>query len=153
MKENALFIGPSNRVTKMTLATQKLTCGDSFGKQDWHDWPTNSLVTRGSQKSEILLKSQQYPGRPFEQRGNWWGSRKLVQLQFVQRHRPEPIEQVGPRITPEEGKMFMDNNTTLDQWSLPWTIKSSMMKVVHGRPSDVHGRPNSPPPYGRIHNT
>ena len=70
MKENALFIGPSNRVNETTLATQKLTHGGSFGKRDRHDWPTNSFATRGSQKSEILLKSQQYPGRPFEQRGN-----------------------------------------------------------------------------------
>ena len=34
MKENVLFIGPSNRVSEMTLATQKLTRGGSFGKRD-----------------------------------------------------------------------------------------------------------------------
>ena len=34
MKENALFIGPSNRVTETTFATKKLTCGNSFGKWD-----------------------------------------------------------------------------------------------------------------------
>ena len=50
MKENALFIGPSNRVTEMTLATQKLTRGNSFGKWIRHNWPTNSFATRGSQK-------------------------------------------------------------------------------------------------------
>ena len=70
MKENALFIGPSNRVNETTLATQRLTRGDLFGKRDRHDWPTNSFATRGVRKSEILLKSQQCPGRPFEQRGN-----------------------------------------------------------------------------------
>ena len=50
MKENALFIGPSNRVNETTLATQKLTHGGSFGKRDRHDWPTNSFATHGSQK-------------------------------------------------------------------------------------------------------
>ena len=70
MNENALFIGPSSRVTETMFAIQKLTCGDSLGKWIRHDWPTNSLVTRGSQKNKILLKSQQYPGQPFEQRGN-----------------------------------------------------------------------------------
>ena len=57
MKENALFIGRSNRVTETTLATRNLTRGDSFGKRDRHDWPTNNFATRGSQKSESLLKS------------------------------------------------------------------------------------------------
>ena len=33
MKENALFIGPSNRVSETTLATQKLTHDSSFGKR------------------------------------------------------------------------------------------------------------------------
>ena len=70
MKENALFIDPSNRINETTLATQKLARGNSFGKQDRHDWPTNSFATHGIRKSEILLKSQQYPGRPLEQRGN-----------------------------------------------------------------------------------
>ena len=37
------------------------------------------------------------------------------QLQFVQRDRPEPIEQARSRITPEEEKMFMDDNTALEQ--------------------------------------
>ena len=36
-------------------------------------------------------------------------------LWFVQMAHPDPIEQVGPRVTPKEGKTFMDNNTTLDQ--------------------------------------
>ena len=31
---------------------------------------------------------------------------------------------------PQEGTMYMDSNTTLDQQSLPWTMKSSM-KVVN----------------------
>ena len=48
MKENALFINPSNRVSETTLATQKLTRGGSFGKRDRHDWPTNNFTTRGS---------------------------------------------------------------------------------------------------------
>ena len=62
MKENALFIGPSNKVSETTLATQKLTCGGFLGKRDRHDWPTNSFATHDSQKSKILLKSRQYPG-------------------------------------------------------------------------------------------
>ena len=70
MKENTLFIGPSNRVDEATLTTQRSTHGELFGKRDRRDWPTNSLVTRGVRKSEILLKSRQCPGRPFEQRGN-----------------------------------------------------------------------------------
>ena len=37
MKENALFIGPSNRVTETTFATKKLTRGNSFGKWDRHN--------------------------------------------------------------------------------------------------------------------
>ena len=36
-------------------------------------------------------------------------------LWFVQMALPDPIEQVGPRVTLEEGKMYMDNNTTLDR--------------------------------------
>ena len=67
------------------------------------------------------------------------------------RNHPELTEQFGPRIT-QEGIMYVDNNTTLDQQSLPWTIKSSM-KVVHGRSPDVHGRPNLLTPDGQIHNT
>jgi len=70
MKENALFIGPSNRVNEATLTTQRLTRGDPFGKRDRRNWPTNGFVTRGVRKSETLLKSRQCPGRPFEQRGN-----------------------------------------------------------------------------------
>ena len=37
MKDNALFIGPSNRVTETTFATQKLTRGNSFRKWDRHN--------------------------------------------------------------------------------------------------------------------
>ena len=47
MKENALFIGPRNKINKTTLATQKLTRGSSFGKRNRHDWPTNGFATRG----------------------------------------------------------------------------------------------------------
>ena len=47
---------------------------------------------------------------------------------------------------------YMDNNTTLDQQSLPWTMKSSM-KVVHGRSPYVHGRPSLLKLDGRIHST
>ena len=53
---------------------------------------------------------------------------------------------------PQEGTIYMDNNTTLDQQSLPWTMKSSM-KVVHGRSPYVHGRPSLLKLDGRIHNT
>ena len=60
MKENALFIGPRNRVNETTRAIQKLTRGDSFGKRDRHDWPTNSFTTRGSQKSKTWLKSYKH---------------------------------------------------------------------------------------------
>ena len=35
---------------------------------------------------------------------------------------------------PQEGTMYMDNNTTLDQRSLPGTIKSSMEVVNLSRP-------------------
>ena len=35
---------------------------------------------------------------------------------------------------PQEGTMYMDNNTTLDQRSLPETIKSSMKVVNCSRP-------------------
>ena len=63
----------------------------------------------------------------------------------------ELTEQFGPRIT-QEGPMYMDNNTTLDQLSLQGMIKSSM-KVVHGQSPDVHGRPNRLTPDGRIRNT
>ena len=37
MKENVLFIGPSNRVIETTFATQKWTRGNSFGKWDRHN--------------------------------------------------------------------------------------------------------------------
>ena len=35
---------------------------------------------------------------------------------------------------PQEGTMYMDNNTTLDQRSLQGTIKSSMMVVNSSHP-------------------
>ena len=35
---------------------------------------------------------------------------------------------------PQEGTMYMDNNTTLDQQSLPWTMKSTMKVVNFSRP-------------------
>ena len=35
---------------------------------------------------------------------------------------------------PQEGTMYMDNNTTLDQQSLLWTMKSSMKVVNCSRP-------------------
>ena len=53
---------------------------------------------------------------------------------------------------PQEGTMYMDNNTTLDQRSLPGTMKSSM-KVVHGRSPHVHGRPSLLKLDGGIHST
>ena len=82
------------------------------------------------------------------------GAEKMSPTLVRPRNRPEPTEQFGPRIT-QKGIMYMDNNTTLDQRSLPWMINSSMkviMKVVHGRSPDVHGRPNRLTPDGRIHN-
>ena len=53
MNENALFIGPNSRATEATFTIQKLTRGDSLGKWIRHDWPTNSLATRGSQKAKF----------------------------------------------------------------------------------------------------
>ena len=47
---NALFIGPRNRVNEMTRATQRMTCGNYFGKRDRRNRPTNSFTTRGSQR-------------------------------------------------------------------------------------------------------
>ena len=35
---------------------------------------------------------------------------------------------------PQEGTMYMDNNTTLDQQSLSWTMKSTMKVVNFSRP-------------------
>ena len=49
------------------------------------------------------------------------------------RNRPELTEQFGPRIT-QEGTMYMDNNTTLNQWSLQGMIKSSRKIVNSNRP-------------------
>ena len=49
------------------------------------------------------------------------------------RNRPELTEQFGPRIT-QEGTVYMDNNTTLNQWSLQGTIKSSRKIVNNNHP-------------------
>ena len=35
---------------------------------------------------------------------------------------------------PQEGTIYIDNNTTLDQQSLPWTMKSTMKVVNFSRP-------------------
>ena len=35
---------------------------------------------------------------------------------------------------PQEGTMYIDNNTTLDQQSLPWTMKSTMKVVNFSHP-------------------
>ena len=44
----------------------------------------------------------------------------------------------------------MDNNTTLDQQSLPWTIKSSMKVVHEGRPWTISRCPwTTKPSYTR----
>ena len=48
----------------------------------------------------------------------------------------------------------MDNNTTLDQRSLPWTIKSSMKVVHEGRPWTIFRCPwTTKPSYTRWTNT
>ena len=61
---------------------------------------------------------------------------------------------------PQEGTMYMDNSTTLDQQSLvddevvhEGRQFQSSMKVVHGRPPHVHGRPSLLKLDGRIHST
>ena len=44
----------------------------------------------------------------------------------------------------------MDNNTTLDQRSLPWTIKSSIIVVHEGRPWTISRCPwTTKPSYAR----
>ena len=63
---------------------------------------------------------------------SWWDSEKLVHLQFVHVDRPEPREQTRLGITQGEEKIFMDQNTAHELWSLPWTITRSSMDVVHG---------------------
>ena len=48
----------------------------------------------------------------------------------------------------------MDNNTTLDQRSLPWTIKSSIIVVHEGRPWTISICPwMTKPSYARRTNT
>ena len=48
----------------------------------------------------------------------------------------------------------MDNNATLDQRSLPWTIKSSMNVVHEGRPWTIFRHPwTTKPSYTRWMNT
>ena len=48
----------------------------------------------------------------------------------------------------------MDNNTTLDQRSLPWTIKSSMKVVHEGRPWTISRCPwTTKSSYARRTNT
>ena len=61
---------------------------------------------------------------------------------------------------PQEGTMYMDNNTTLDQQSLvdneidhEGRQFQSSMKVVHGRPPHVHGRSSLFKLDGRIYST
>ena len=47
--------------------------------------------------------------------------------------RPKASSRVNRAVwtkNPQEGTMYMDNNTTLDQQSLPWTMKSTI-KVVN----------------------